>query len=74
MLLNPSVQPKREWGDVPPMTEAICFNVVSLRVPAHPDVFISIRSNDVFLIGREKDCVQRGRVSQYKLAVRWILV
>lgn len=50
------------------MTEAVHLNVEAFRVPAHANVFIPVRRDDIFSVMREHEGGEQGRVAKDKIA------
>jgi hypothetical protein len=49
------------------MSQAIHLDIISLRVPADPNMFVTICSDDVLFIVGKKECTKGGCVAKDQL-------
>ena len=56
------------------MTETVTLDVVPLGEPAHADVLVAVRGEDVPLVGGERERCQQGCVSENERASGGVFV
>ena len=56
------------------MSQAIHLDIISFRVPADPNMFITIGSDDVLFIVGKKERIKWGCVAKDQLPSRWVFM